>query len=50
MTFQKITGVIVPILTAFRGADPSAAAAATRLHVIRSGELLLAHLERQGLW
>lgn len=38
------------ILEAFRRRDAAGAGAATRMHVIKAGELLLAHLERQGLW
>jgi DNA-binding GntR family transcriptional regulator len=38
------------IQSAFRRHDPVGAGAATRMHVTKAGELLLAHLERQGLW
>jgi len=38
------------ILQALRRKDGPAAGAAMRQHVTRSGELLVAHLERQGLW
>jgi DNA-binding GntR family transcriptional regulator len=38
------------VLGALREADPAEARAAMRTHVMRAGELLIAHLERQGLW
>ncbi|REE98088.1 GntR family transcriptional regulator [Thermomonospora umbrina] len=38
------------VLAALRDADPTKAGAAMRVHVVRAGELLIAHLERQGLW
>ncbi|GAA3223644.1 GntR family transcriptional regulator [Actinocorallia longicatena] len=38
------------IIHAFREGDPQEAATATRTHVLQAGDLLLAHLERQGLW
>ncbi|GAB3277563.1 GntR family transcriptional regulator [Actinocorallia lasiicapitis] len=38
------------MMEAFRQGDPQAAAAATRMHVVRAGDLLMEHLERQGLW
>ncbi|ACY99887.1 MULTISPECIES: GntR family transcriptional regulator [Thermomonospora] len=38
------------ILAALREADPEETGAAMRAHIMRAGELLIAHLERQGLW
>ncbi|HEX2314785.1 MAG TPA: GntR family transcriptional regulator [Thermomonospora sp.] len=38
------------VLEALREADPAKAGTAMRVHVVRAGELLIAHLERQGLW
>lgn len=38
------------ILAALREADPEETGAAMRAHIMRAGELLLTHLERQGLW
>ncbi|GAA4076695.1 GntR family transcriptional regulator [Actinomadura miaoliensis] len=38
------------ILRALRRKDGPATGAAMRQHITRSGELLVAHLERQGLW
>jgi DNA-binding GntR family transcriptional regulator len=38
------------ILEALRSGDPHAASGAMRLHIMRAGELLIAHLERQGMW
>jgi DNA-binding GntR family transcriptional regulator len=38
------------MMEAFRAGDPKAAAAANRMHVVRAGDLLMEHLERQGLW
>ncbi|MBA9001335.1 GntR family transcriptional regulator [Thermomonospora cellulosilytica] len=38
------------VLAALAEADPERTAAAMRAHIVRAGELLIAHLERQGLW
>ncbi|MBO2451349.1 GntR family transcriptional regulator [Actinomadura barringtoniae] len=38
------------ILEALRSGDPHAASGAMRLHIMRAGELLIAHLERQEMW
>ncbi|WP_146087349.1 GntR family transcriptional regulator [Thermomonospora echinospora] len=38
------------VLAALRKADPDEARTAMRTHIVRAGELLIAHLERQGLW
>ncbi|MEU5876730.1 GntR family transcriptional regulator [Spirillospora sp. NPDC047279] len=39
-----------PVLEALGLGDPEAASAAMRLHITRAGELLIGHLERQGMW
>ena len=38
------------ILAALRDADAPAAGEEMRAHIVRAGELLVAHLERRGLW
>ncbi|MFP3967085.1 GntR family transcriptional regulator [Actinomadura fulvescens] len=38
------------IMTALSLHDPEAASEAMRAHITQAGELLIAHLERQGLW
>ncbi|MEU8123544.1 GntR family transcriptional regulator [Spirillospora sp. NPDC049024] len=38
------------ILAALRDADAPAADEEMRAHIVRAGELLVAHLERRGLW
>jgi DNA-binding GntR family transcriptional regulator len=38
------------VLAALREADPVEAGTAMRAHIMRAGELLITHLERQGLW
>jgi DNA-binding GntR family transcriptional regulator len=38
------------ILAALRDGDPRAAAREMSAHIVRAGELLVAHLERRGLW
>ncbi|SFO08169.1 DNA-binding transcriptional regulator, GntR family [Actinomadura madurae] len=38
------------ILAALRDGDPRAAAREMRAHIVRAGDLLVAHLERRGMW
>ncbi|MEW2355266.1 GntR family transcriptional regulator [Spirillospora sp. NPDC029432] len=38
------------ILAALRAGDPAAAGAEMRAHIVRSGELVIAYLERRGMW
>ncbi|WP_433329444.1 GntR family transcriptional regulator [Spirillospora sp. CA-294931] len=38
------------ILAALRGGEPEAAGQEMRAHIVRAGGLLVAHLERRGMW